>query len=76
MTNLSDKFVIIDGAGDMHKGILTIQSKTKIKELIMDLIGEDEDLYISTDKDTFKSDQRTIGRNQHRNDLREKVEAL
>lgn len=40
MNQLNDKIVIIDPAGDMHRGVLTVESKSKLKALMHNLLSE------------------------------------
>lgn len=56
---------------------LTDAAKAQIKTLMLDLIGDDEELQMPAPGwDNHKAVERSVGRNQEREELRQKVEAL
>lgn len=77
MSWLSEDYVIIDKAGDMHKGRLSTGSQKVMKELLIEMIGDDEEETKTDKSDTryhFNSNKRR--RNKLRAELRKKVNEL
>jgi hypothetical protein len=78
MSLLTDEYVIIDKAGDMHRGRLSKGSRDVIKDKLINIIGKDEAAfgYQNEAHDVSEDDYVIIGRNQIRAELRQKVKEL
>lgn len=72
MSFLSEEYVLIDKAGDMHRGVLSKASQDVIKDKMNTLIGKDETFTTPT----VDSQWRQSGVNAEKADLRQKVDEL